>query len=227
VAQASIGTTGVRPWLPYLLATTAGAADTIGFLALGGLFSAHITGNVVVLAAHYTVGGFSQAGPLLAIPVFVAVLGAVALVFERRQNAGSLRALLFVQAALLSGCLGLGIKFGPFTNPDSAMAVLVGMLAVAAMATQNAMVKLAMQSPSTAAMTTNTTQLVLDLASLILRKKDGGELAETRRRAKATSGCLAGFVGGCVAGAVLESHFGLGALALPAILAAIAIPLGT
>ena len=44
------------------------------------------------------------------------------------------------------------------------MAVLVGMLAVAAMAVQNAMVKLALvDTPSTAVMTTNTTQLCIDL----------------------------------------------------------------
>src|SRR5271156_4065914 len=42
----------VRWWLPVVLSTTAGAVDVIGFLALGGLFTAHITGNVVVQATH-------------------------------------------------------------------------------------------------------------------------------------------------------------------------------
>ena len=63
--------------LPAVLSTTAGAVDVVGFLALGGLFTAHITGNVVVVAAHYITGGFYQVGPLVALPVFVAVLGAV------------------------------------------------------------------------------------------------------------------------------------------------------
>jgi uncharacterized membrane protein YoaK (UPF0700 family) len=45
--------------LPAVLSTTAGAVDVIGFLALGGLFTAHITGNLVVLAAHYVTGGFN------------------------------------------------------------------------------------------------------------------------------------------------------------------------
>ena len=56
--------------LPAVLSTTAGAVDVIGFLALGGLFAAHITGNLVVLASHYLTGGFSQIGPLLSVPVF-------------------------------------------------------------------------------------------------------------------------------------------------------------
>jgi uncharacterized membrane protein YoaK (UPF0700 family) len=37
---------------------------------------------------------------------------------------------------------------------------------------------------------------------------------------------MAGFVGGCVAGAVFELRFGVGALVLPVILATLAIPLG-
>ena len=69
--------------LSAVLSTTAGAVDVIGFLALGGLFTAHITGNVVILAAHYVTGGFSEVGPLLSVPVFVAVLGHPATATER------------------------------------------------------------------------------------------------------------------------------------------------
>src|ERR1700719_1453303 len=77
------------PWLlPTVLSTTAGAVDVIGFLALGGLFTAHITGNVVILAAHYVVGGFSEVGPLLSVPVFIAVLGAVTLASGAVEKAG-------------------------------------------------------------------------------------------------------------------------------------------
>jgi uncharacterized membrane protein YoaK (UPF0700 family) len=39
-------------WLGAAWSATAGASDTIAFLGLGGLFVAHITGNLVVLAAH-------------------------------------------------------------------------------------------------------------------------------------------------------------------------------
>jgi uncharacterized membrane protein YoaK (UPF0700 family) len=215
--------------LPAVLSTVAGAVDVIGFLALGGLFTAHITGNLVVLAAHYVTGGFGEVGPLLSVPVFVAVLGAVTLAFGVVAEAGyrARRALLVLHAALLAGCLGLGVGFGPFANPDRPMAVLVGMLAVAAMATQNALVRLSLPgAPTTAVMTTNTTQLTVDLATLARRLGTPDDLARTRRRVKLTFPCVAGFVAGCTAGAALEVPFGLWALALPVALAVFAVPLG-
>jgi uncharacterized membrane protein YoaK (UPF0700 family) len=218
----------VRLWLPAILSTTAGAVDVIGFLALGGLFTAHITGNLVVATAHYAIGGFGQLGPLTAVPVFIAVLSVVVLAFGGVEHlSNSRRPLLVLHAALLATCLGLGFKFGPFASADSPVALLVGMLAVAAMATQNAMVKLALvKAPSTAVMTTNTTQLIIDLATLVRKGEAPDNAADARRRAGVTSLCLLGFAGGCVAGAVLESHLGLTALVLPTVLAFLAIPMG-
>lgn len=218
----------VKLWLPILLSATAGAVDAIGFLALGGLFTAHITGNLVVVAAHYAIGGFGQVGPLLAVPVFVAVLAAVVLLYGT-PNAGShpRLKLLVLHAGLLSACLGLGLQFGPFRNADSPMAVAVGMLAVTAMATQNAMVKLALvNTPSTAVMTTNTTQLLIDLVAIVQDRGDSTAIVKARQRARVTFTCMAGFLCGCMAGAALESRVGIAALALPVILATAAIPLG-
>jgi uncharacterized membrane protein YoaK (UPF0700 family) len=215
--------------LPAVLSTTAGAVDVIGFLALGGLFTAHITGNVVIVAVHYVTGCFGEVGPLLALPVFVAVLGVVTLASVAAEKAGhgSRRPLLLLQAALLAGCLGLGAGFGPFADPDSPMAVCVGMFAVAAMATQSALVRLALPgSPSTAVMTTNATHLTVDLATLAWGRGEPDDLARARRRAGVTLTCVVGFVAGCAAGAALEVYCGLWALALPVALAAAAVPLG-
>jgi uncharacterized membrane protein YoaK (UPF0700 family) len=213
--------------LPAVLSSTAGAVDVIGFLALGGLFTAHITGNLVVLAAHYVSGGFSQVGPLLSLPVFIAVLSVVTLAFGTADIRASRRSLLVLHAALLAGFFGLGAVLGPFADADSAPAVFAGMLGVAAMATQNALVRLALPgSASTAVLTTNTTQLAIDLAILIRGRGDCEELARARNRVGTTFPCIAGFVAGCAAGASLEVTFHLWALALPLILAALAVPLG-
>jgi len=215
--------------LPAVLSTTAGAVDVIGFLALGGLFTAHITGNVVVLAAHYVTGGFSEVGPLLSVPVFVAMLGAVTLASGVVAKAGysSRRGLLVLHAILLASCLGLGAGFGPFADADRPMAVCLGMLAVAAMATQNTLVRLALPgSPSTAVMTTNVTQLTVDLATLARGLGKPDDLARARQRAGVTFPCVVGFVAGCAAGAALGVHFGLWTLTLPVALAVLAVALG-
>jgi uncharacterized membrane protein YoaK (UPF0700 family) len=210
-----------------LLSTTAGAVDVIGFLALGGLFTAHITGNLVVLAAHYVTGGFSEIGPLLSVPVFIAVLGTVTVLFSDRVTRGTRRALLILHVVLLAGFLGFGVGCGPFTNPDSAMAAGVGMLGVAAMATQNALVKIALRGfPSTAVMTTNTVQLTIDLAVLVRGQANTDDLARAGRRVRLTLPSVGGFTAGCAGGAFLEIHFGLWGLMLPVTLAAIAALLG-
>ena len=217
--------------LPAVLSTTAGAVDAIGFLALGGLFTAHITGNLVVLAAHYVTGSFSEIGPLLAAPVFILVLGAatVAAVGLEKTRYGSRRALLLLQAVLLAGCLAVGAGFGPFADADGPFPVLVGMLAVAAMATQNALVRFALPgTPSTAVMTTNITQLTVDLATVVcIRPREPEELARARYRASVTFACMVGFLAGCASGALLEIRVGLWALALPVVLATLALTVDT
>ena len=55
--------------LPSVLSMIAGSADVISFLGLGGLFTAHITGNLVILAAHLVSGGTAPLAPMLSVPV--------------------------------------------------------------------------------------------------------------------------------------------------------------
>src|SRR5258705_4200616 len=65
--------------LPFVLSVIAGSVDVIGFLGLGGLFIAHITGNLVVLAARSVGGEEASVAHLLAVPVFVMALAAARL----------------------------------------------------------------------------------------------------------------------------------------------------
>jgi uncharacterized membrane protein YoaK (UPF0700 family) len=50
-------------------------------LRSAGLFTAHITGNLVILGAHNIKDKFGQIGPLLSVPMFVGVLGLVTFTF--------------------------------------------------------------------------------------------------------------------------------------------------
>jgi uncharacterized membrane protein YoaK (UPF0700 family) len=211
-----------------LLSLTAGAVDAIGFLGVGGLFAAHVTGNLAVLAMHFVSGHFGQVAPLIAVPVFAAAVFAVTLGagMLARRGQPPLMPLLVLHAALLVLLCAVGISFQPFWDPDRPLAVAVGMLAVTAMAVQNATVRIALaRTPSTAVMTTNLTQWSVDLAVLAHRRADAAELARARERARVTWPCIAGFLAGCVAGAALQLGVGMGSLALPALLALLCLPL--
>jgi uncharacterized membrane protein YoaK (UPF0700 family) len=71
---ASVDDSPATKALPFALSVIAGSTDTIGFLGLNGLFTAHITGNLVVLAAKLVAGEQAPMSYLIAVPVFMAAL---------------------------------------------------------------------------------------------------------------------------------------------------------
>ena len=142
------------------------------------------------------------------------------MVFIRKPVPFTRRVLLVIQALLLASFLGFGAWFGPFADPNSSMAVFVGMLGVSAMATQNAVVRLALPGhPTTAVMSTNAAQLAVDLAMLARCLFQPVKVNEIRSRAGLITLAVLGFVVGVVTGAILEIHFGLWSLTFPSILA--------
>jgi uncharacterized membrane protein YoaK (UPF0700 family) len=211
--------------LPTVLSLIAGSTDAIGFLGLGGLLTAHITGNLVILAAHIASGGAAQIAPMLSVPVFMAALLAAKLLAGglQRRGVASLLPLLGLQFLLLAGFLVVGVATGAASDPDAPNAVAAGMLGVAAMAVQNGLVQISLKgAPSTAVMTTNVTRFMIDLGTVLLGG-DPGERTQAHRRAARTLPAILGFAVGCAAGAACEAAFGLLALALPAGLALLAV----
>ena len=64
----------MKPSVPTLLSFNGGYLDTAGYLALQGLFTAHITGNFVTIGAALVFGTSGVVAKLLALPVFCAVI---------------------------------------------------------------------------------------------------------------------------------------------------------
>ena len=127
--------------LPALLSIVAGSADVISFLGLKALFVAHITGNLIIIAAHLVTSTRVDIDPVLSVPVFILALALTRVAVAALEALGieSLRPLLLAQFVLLAGFLTLAVLSDARANPNSPTAVLAAMLGGSAMATQNAL----------------------------------------------------------------------------------------
>jgi uncharacterized membrane protein YoaK (UPF0700 family) len=224
----SVDTSLVTMLLPFVLSVTAGSVDVISFLGLGGLFTAHITGNLVILAAHLVDGGTAAMAPMLSVPTFIAALGLTRLLAAglETMRIASLRPLLALQVMLLSGMLLVCVTAGSEIDPNGCNTIIAGMLGVAAMAVQNALVQISLRGlPTTAVMTSNITRFVMDIGTVIF-SRDPRDVATARNRAQHTWPAIVGFAVGCALGAACQAAVGLLSLALPASTALIAFALG-
>jgi uncharacterized membrane protein YoaK (UPF0700 family) len=89
--------------LIYVLASVGGFVDAVGIILLGGLFTAHMSGNSAALGAYFGQGHWALGAPhLFAVPVFVGgiVAGHLWLAFAPGVRTASL--LLLTEAALLA-----------------------------------------------------------------------------------------------------------------------------
>jgi len=214
--------------LPVVLSLIAGSADVISFLGLGGLFTAHITGNLVILAAHIVACQSASIALLLSVPMFMLSLGLTSVLAAGVERAGrsSLAFLLLLQFVLLAASFVLCVVAGPRADPKTAIAIVAGMLGVSALAVQNALVQISLADvPSTAVVTTNLTRLTMDLGDILL-KRDSADVAAARRRAHHTWPVIVGFTAGAALGAWCFANVGLWSLAMPTALALLAFFLG-
>jgi uncharacterized membrane protein YoaK (UPF0700 family) len=193
--------------------------DVIGFVSLK-LFTAHITGNLVVIAALVVRGGPPNMAQILAVPVFIVAVALVWLIAKASDRRGPAlaRPLLLVQFLLLAGVLIYSVIYNPAANPRGVFAGIAAMIAVSAMACQFALLRLALPvAPSTAVMTGNLTNTVLSLLDTLSPSEPLTRGAKERLRK--TVQLVVGFCTGCIAGAAAVSWLGKWAWSLPVVLA--------
>lgn len=209
--------------LLLLLSATAGATDAIGFLGLHGLFTAHITGNIVVLTSHLVAGGEAGVGQLIAVPMFMAVAALarlLGLALDRRRR--SAHAFLVAQLVFLLAFLLLSLPLGANFGMNAPWAIAAGMCGVAAMAVQTVLVQTALPgAASTSVLTTNVARFTMAAVEAVAGPME--KRTEARGKVASTLPQIFGFIVGCAAGGVLEWQVGLPALLLPILLSLIAL----
>ena len=212
-----------------LLSAVAGYVDTAGFLALFGLFTAHVTGNFVTagaaLARRAPEGVIAR---LAMIPIFMLSVAATTLIARALRHRGKepLAPLLGLMTVALAAFLTAGTSLGTFADsPDAWAVVLVGGTGAFAMGIQNALMheSLGHLAPTTT-MTSNLTQLTIDLVQVARPAELDAEsrakgCAEAKQRLIKFGIPVGAFVGGAALGAWLTGAFGLKSIALPALVA--------
>ncbi|HJV03101.1 MAG TPA: YoaK family protein [Burkholderiaceae bacterium] len=211
--------------LTGLLGFNAGYVDTAGFLALNGLFTAHVTGNFVTLGASLVHGTSGALAKLLALPLFCLVVLCARLAGSRMLARGRapVTALLMAKVIALVAAAGVLIVRGPFADGNGWPAFSAGMLLVAAMAIQNAVQRMYMASaPPSTLMTGTTTQVMIDLADLL-----GGVVGEVRQaaigRLRKMIPALVAFAAGCALAALGYVAMGMWCFALPPLIAVLTV----
>jgi uncharacterized membrane protein YoaK (UPF0700 family) len=205
--------------IPGLLSFNGGFVDTAGFVALQGLFTAHVTGNFVTLGAALVFGTHGIIAKLVALPEFILVVVVARVLGSvfRKNGLDALWLLLCLEAVLLIGFFVLAIILGPFSDTDTPAALLVAFTGIAAMAIQNAVQRIHFASiPPTTIMTGNTTQAALDAVDL-WRGDPSSDRAAIKARFGRTIQGIAWFATGCAVAAASYFWIGLWCLALPAL----------
>ncbi|WP_354681909.1 YoaK family protein [Cupriavidus necator] len=207
------------PAFGCILAFVAGYVDVVGFISLFGLFTAHVTGNFVMIGVDIAGNSTGLLAKLLALPTFAFAVAATRLTESRivrdKQSAPSL--LLFAEATALVLFIVAGVHASPISDPSTPAAAGAGMLAVVAMAIQNSLSRTSLSDLGpTTIMTGNTTQIIIDLVDLPSASEV--ERKAIRGRLKKMVPALAGFALGAALGALGYSMLSIWCVILPAIL---------
>jgi len=203
-----------------LLSFIGGYVDTLGFIALFGLFTAHITGNFVLIGSMIVHPASGVILKLFAFPAFVVSVACTRLIvlnYDRRQRS-PLRVLYVVEALLLLAFMLVGLSGGPIQSDTDLAPIIAGILGAAAMGMQQtASGKTIFLQVPTTVMTGNVTNLIIDVVDIFHSKNDKLKAQSLERARKLLPAVLA-FAFGATCAGVAYSMAAFWALCLPIVI---------
>lgn len=217
---------GMPRILIVLLAFVAGWVDASSFVGLDHIMAAHVTGNLVVLAANVAEG--FEANDLLKIvvlPVFFCAVMVLTVVHDRfwsdHNNAHKqVRLLLRLEAVLIAGTgvLGAWATLAGWTL-DFWVSLLIVTPVVCGMAVQNAAHRLYPSiGPATTVMTGNISQFFIDQTRRLGGRSSTSLINDMPKQAGLLPWLILAFGVGCVSGGLVTVAMGNGSFLIPAAL---------
>lgn len=206
---------------PVLLTIVGGGIDTIGFIALFGFFTAHVTGNLVMAGSGLVKGEDGLWIKLAALPLFVlTVVVTKTFIDKSKKRALILSHLFLAEAFFLTAFMIAGLYYQPFVGAGSLTVALTGGLGLIALAIRNTASKTIIKHMSpTVLMTGNTTQLGINLTDYV-----NNRTPENAKKLGHSSALVFSFLIGALVGALLYlelSFWAVGLFVLPVLYLAI------
>ncbi|HEY9639768.1 MAG TPA: YoaK family protein [Coleofasciculaceae cyanobacterium] len=224
-------TTGIRhiSLATTLLSWVSGYADTAGFLRLDGLFTAHVTGNLIIAGVEIAgTNGEAVWVRLAVILVFIAAVGLTTLITRTRRPRLSRLLWLETLCLLLFAVVGVLVLPNQTTELLPLNMFMVGSAGVFAMGIQNALMRESLGTlAQTTVMTGNLTQLTIDATRKILirdyRKVENSSAQEReiQQRLVKFGGAVVGFILGAAFGAFFMRIIGFWSILLPVLAVAL------
>jgi uncharacterized membrane protein YoaK (UPF0700 family) len=194
-----------------ILSYVAGYADTSTFIGADGLFSAHVTGNFVMLPYDIVTNRIAASWiKLISFPVFIlAVFISTLIIDQVKDDKKTINRFMILEGILLiiSGLISWIYRH---ENTDSLLKGLIPMLVVFAMGLQNAFGRFFAKEvlAPTTLMTGNTTQFIIDMVGYLKNK----DQEKQNLKLKLVHGMyiILPFLIGCFSGAFITKAVGLG-----------------
>jgi uncharacterized membrane protein YoaK (UPF0700 family) len=217
-----------RSGLAVVLGSVGGFVDGVGFVALFGLFIAHMSGNSTHVGVAVGTSAWSDAVaygfPIVAFVVAVTIGALLVDTLSARQVHSSLAVLLAVEVVLLIvlQVLGAALDQGDdLVRNTPSFFLLVG-VAVGAMGLQTATLRRVGAVPIHTTFVTGMLATVgIELAAVV-RAREPSARREGWSRARLAGGVWLAYLAGAVTGVFLHDHLRLWALAVPTVALAVA-----
>jgi len=206
-----------------LLSVVAGMTELIGYITLGNIFAAHITGNLVLAAASLMSTGSMNIAQVLTIPMFILAVAITWLIARLSRTSGQalVRLLLATEFAFLVGVLVFSGVLKPTSNLHGLLTGVAAMMAVGAMGCQFTLRRLCLpRAAATVVMTSNLADSVLSFVEAYRRPQ---VRSENIRPFEHYFRPVCGFAIGGISAAFAVYYMGNFAWVLPAAGAGIAI----
>jgi uncharacterized membrane protein YoaK (UPF0700 family) len=201
------------------LSVIAGVTDVTSLLVLGGFFSAHLLGNVVIVTVDLVVGTSPDPAAVLAVPLFWVTAAAAGAIARRRGPRAPTNALLDVQAAFLCAAAALSFATPGGGDPRTRIGLAAAMCAVCAMAAQNAYLHLVpTRTITTSVLLGNVRAAVAAAIERSTNVPHAPREPQDESRRSPSVVLVAGFAAGCLLGAVSATTLREHAALIPAVL---------